>query len=178
MSLDIKKLSNVSEKPDGKSTARCPACALDGKDKKGKHLVVYPDGKFGCVKYEKDATHRKLIHSIAGDGSKETHVPQKLSVRPFKAQKSKTVMNLGQYPRFSNATKRQWPPKDKPQEQPAEARMEEPPQMEFPFMNAPLQAPPNKLTQFPNKISNFNVPPKPAVTSYPALPPNPMRGRV
>jgi hypothetical protein len=94
-------------------------------------------------------------------------MPQKLSVRPFKAQKSKTVMNLGQYPRFSNATKRQWPPKDEPQEQPAEVQMEEPPQMEFPFMNAPLQAPTNNLAQFPYKISNFNVPPMPAATSYP-----------
>jgi hypothetical protein len=178
MSLNIKKLSNVSEKPDGKLTARCPACALDGKDKKGDRLVVYPDGKFGCVKYEKDATHRKLIHSIAGDGVKKAHVPQKLPVRPFKVEKSTAVMNLGHYPRFSNATKRQWPPQDKPREQPAGAQMEEPPQMEFPFMNAPLQAPPNKLAQFPTKISNFNVPPKPADTSYPALPPNPMRGRV
>ena len=178
MSLDIKKLSNVSEKPDGKRTARCPACALDGKDKKGEHLVLYPDGKFGCVKYDKDATHRKLIHSIAGDVGKEAHVPQKLSVRPFKAQKSKTVMNLGQYPRFSNATKRQWPPKDKPPEQPEEARMEVPPQMEFPFMNDLLQAPQNKPVEFPNNVSRFNVPPKPGVTSYPTLPPNPMRNRL
>ena len=178
MSLDIKKLSNVSEKPDGKVTARCPACALDGKDKKGEHLVVYPDGKFGCVKYEKDATHRKLIHSIAGDGGKEAHVPQKLSVRPFKVEKSKAVMNLGNYPRFSNANKRQWPPKDKPQEQPAEVQMEEPPQMEFPFMNDLRQAPQNKPVVFPNNVSSFNVPPKPAVTRYPDLPPNPMRNRL
>jgi len=174
----MKKLSHVSEKPDGKVTARCPACALDGKDKRGDHLVVYPDGKFGCVKYEKDSTHRKLIYSSAGDGCKAAHVPRNLLVRPFNVEKSKRVMNLGHYPRFSNAIKRQWPPKDKPQEQPAEAKMEEPPQMEFPFMNALLQTPQNKLTQFPNKISNFNVPPKPALTGYPALPPNPMRGRV
>ena len=178
MSLDIKKLSNVLEKSDGKVTARCPACALDGKDKKGEHLVVYPDGTFGCVKYEKDTTHRKLIYSLAWDGGKNAHVTQKLLVRPFKIEKSKRVMHLGHYPRFSNTIKRQWPQKDKPQEQSAEVQIEEPPQMEFPFMNAPLQAPPSKLAQFPNKISNFNVPPKPAVTSYPALPPNPMRGKV
>ncbi len=175
MSLNIKKLSNVSEKPDGKLTARCPACALDGKDKKGDHLVVYPDGKFGCVKYEKDATHQKLIHSIAGDGVKKVHVPQKLSVRPFKVEKSKAVMNLGHYPRFSNATKRQWPPQDKPQEQPAEVQMEEPPQMEFPFMNDVLQVPDNKTVAFTCSNSSFNVPPKRSLTNYPALPPNPMR---
>jgi hypothetical protein len=140
MSLNIKKLSNVSEKPDGKVTARCPACALDGKDKKGEHLVLYPDGKFGCVKHPEDATHRKLIHSIAGDGFKEAHVPQKLSVKPFKPEKSITVMNLGHYPRFSNATRRQWPPKDKHPEQPTAAQIEESPQSEVPFINDPLQA--------------------------------------
>jgi hypothetical protein len=140
MSLDIKKLSNVLEKSDGKVTARCPACALDGKDKKGEHLVVYPDGTFGCVKYEKDATHRKLIYSLAGDGGKNAHVTQKLLVRPFKIEKSITVMNLGHYPRFSNATKRQWPPKDKHPEQPTAAQIEESPQIEVPFINDPLQA--------------------------------------
>ena len=178
MGIDIAKLSNVREYSDGKITARCPACAAEGGDNQGNNMVVFRDGRFGCVKYEKDATHRKLIYSLAGDRGKNAHVTQKLLVRPFKIEKSITVMNLGHYPRFSNATKRQWPPKDKPQEQPAEAQVEESTQMEFPFMNAPLQAPPNKLAQFPNKISNFNVPTKPAVTSYPALPPNPMRGRV
>jgi hypothetical protein len=78
MSLDIKKLENVSEKPDGKITARCPACAKDGRDRKGDHLIIFPDKKFGCVKYEKDAEHRKLIQALAGDGKRQAHVPSKL----------------------------------------------------------------------------------------------------
>jgi hypothetical protein len=108
MSLDIKKLENVSEKPDGKITARCPACAKDGRDRKGDHLIIFPDKKFGCVKYEKDAEHRKVIQSLAGDGKRQAHVPSKLTVHAFKVQESSTVLNLGNYPRFSKTVRRQF----------------------------------------------------------------------
>ena len=99
-------------------------------------------------------------------------------MRPFNAEKSNTLMNLGNYPRFSNASERQWPPKDKPQEQSAGVQTDEPSQMEFPFMNDLLQAQQNKPLEFTNNVSRFNVPPKTAVANYPALPPNPMRNRL
>lgn len=51
--IDPKKLTNVVEK-DGKTIARCPACAARGNDAKGEHLVIFPDGKFGCVANPKD----------------------------------------------------------------------------------------------------------------------------
>jgi hypothetical protein len=174
MSLDIKKLENVLEKPDGKITARCPACALDGSDKKGEHLVVFSDGNFGCVKYPKDAEHRRKIHSLAGDGKRLPHTPVKLIVNPFNVPKSTTVMSLAAFPRFSNAIKRQWPSELKPREHPVEVQKEESSQMAPTFMDDLRQAPQNEQLEFPNNISKFNVPPKPDRSGYPALPPNPM----
>ena len=46
--LNLKKLKKVVQK-DGKFEAQCPACATAGADSTGNHLVVYPNGKYGCV---------------------------------------------------------------------------------------------------------------------------------
>ncbi len=35
-----------------KRIAQCPACAAEGFDKHGTHLVVFPAGKFGCIRFE------------------------------------------------------------------------------------------------------------------------------
>lgn len=174
MSLDITKLENVSEKFDGKITARCPACAKDGGDKKGEHLVIFPDGKFGCVKYEKDAEHRKVIKMLAGNGKREVHVPAKLTVIPFTVQKSSTVMNLGVYPRFSQTLRRQWPSVNKCEQHEPEGHV----QLEFSFMADFDNRPKIELGEFTKDISKFNVPPKRTVPDYPALPPNPMRAEI
>ena len=48
MSLDLAKLHNVREQ-GGKTIARCPACAEAGMDETGEHLIIQPDGRFGCV---------------------------------------------------------------------------------------------------------------------------------
>ena len=48
MSLDLAKLQNVREQ-GGKTIARCPACAEAGMDETGEHLIIQPDGRFGCV---------------------------------------------------------------------------------------------------------------------------------
>jgi hypothetical protein len=40
MSLDVKKLEKVRELANGVTQARCPACAEDGGDKKGQHLIL------------------------------------------------------------------------------------------------------------------------------------------
>jgi hypothetical protein len=65
MSLDLSKLENVHETPE-KITARCPACAKAGHDQKGDHLVIFPDGKFGCVAHPDDAAHRREIYRHVG----------------------------------------------------------------------------------------------------------------
>jgi hypothetical protein len=66
MSLDCTKLEKVVELADGAKRARCPACAESGQDRKGEHLRIYPDGKFGCCVHAGDRDHRKRIFALAG----------------------------------------------------------------------------------------------------------------
>ena len=66
MSLDTAKLEKVRELAGGIVQARCPACAEGGGDRKGEHLRVYPDGRYGCCVHPKDGQHRKRIFALAG----------------------------------------------------------------------------------------------------------------
>lgn len=66
MSLDLSKLECVRSLP-GKIIARCPACAEAGGDKRGNHLVIYPDGQYGCVAHQGDKRHRKRIMRLVGN---------------------------------------------------------------------------------------------------------------
>lgn len=65
MSLDHSKLEKLRDFGDGK-IARCPACAEGGQDRKGEHLRIYSDGKFGCCVHPGDSEHRKRIYALAG----------------------------------------------------------------------------------------------------------------
>ena len=71
--LDTSKLENVRER-NGKTTSACPACREDGRDRSGEHLVLFEDGKFGCVAYPGDdadaRNHRKSVFRLAGVQSK------------------------------------------------------------------------------------------------------------
>jgi len=66
MSLDLTKLEKLVELADGAKRARCPACAESGQDRKGEHLRIYPDGKFGCCVHAGDREHRQRIFALAG----------------------------------------------------------------------------------------------------------------
>lgn len=68
MSLDLSRLENVRQ-CGGKTIARCPACAEEDRDKRGEHLAIYPDGKFGCVTCPgaPGHEHRKRILALVGD---------------------------------------------------------------------------------------------------------------
>jgi hypothetical protein len=70
MSLDISKLQNLRMRGE-KTTARCPACAESGGDKKGEHLIINPQGHFGCVVYAGNGAeakeHRRRIFALCGD---------------------------------------------------------------------------------------------------------------
>jgi hypothetical protein len=73
MSIDITKLENVTHTlKNGTDViiARCPACAEEDCDNKGNHLIVFPDGRFGCVmnpvENEDSAEHRKRIFALVG----------------------------------------------------------------------------------------------------------------
>lgn len=72
MSLDLNKLELKRDLADGLVQARCPACAEGGGDRKGEHLRIYPDGRFGCCVHPKDSEHRKRIFALAGDKSTRT----------------------------------------------------------------------------------------------------------
>lgn len=66
MSLDLAKLENARRLPDGRIRARCPACAAEGHDKRGEHLIVNPNGAFGCAVHPGETVHRKSIWALAG----------------------------------------------------------------------------------------------------------------
>ena len=67
MSLDLAKLQNVREQ-GGKTIARCPACAEAGMDETGEHLIIQPDGRFGCVVHpgQGGKQHRQRIAKLVG----------------------------------------------------------------------------------------------------------------
>jgi hypothetical protein len=67
VSLDVKRLELARELAGGIFQARCPACAEDGGDRKGEHLRIYPDGRFGCCVHPKDREHRRRIHALVGE---------------------------------------------------------------------------------------------------------------
>jgi hypothetical protein len=68
--LDPAKLSNVVPRAGGSYNARCPACAVEGHDAKGNHLIVFPTGAFACVLFqghtEQAVQHRAMIARLAG----------------------------------------------------------------------------------------------------------------
>ena len=63
--LDLSLLYNVVYHGT-KITARCPACTAEGADTLGIHLVVYPNGKYACVKYQGDKNHNRHIWKLVG----------------------------------------------------------------------------------------------------------------
>lgn len=65
MSLDFSRLENLTD-ANGKSTARCPACKENGCDEGGDHLVLYPNGKYGCVMTPGDKGHTRRIFELVG----------------------------------------------------------------------------------------------------------------
>jgi len=82
MSLDTSKLEKV-KKQGGKIIAQCPACKITGEDKKGNHLVVFENGKFGCVAHEGDSSHRKEIFSLVGITTKPSPKKKKRIVKTY-----------------------------------------------------------------------------------------------
>jgi hypothetical protein len=67
MSLDLSRVEKLVELGDGMKRGRCPACAEAGGDRKGQHLRIYPDGKFGCCVHPQDSEHRGRIFALAGE---------------------------------------------------------------------------------------------------------------
>ena len=81
MSLDRTKLESVRDLDNGGLQARCPACAETGQDRKGEHLRISPEGKFGCCVFPGDRDHRKRIFSLAGSDSNRSAARKEIKVR-------------------------------------------------------------------------------------------------
>lgn len=92
--LKLERLENEKDLTGGKKTFRCPACAAKGADTKGEHLVVYADGRFGCVIHPNDKEHRGEILRLAGEtGSKSSrHIV--LDVKPLKIDPIRVLQTL------------------------------------------------------------------------------------
>jgi hypothetical protein len=89
--LNLKKLKKVVQK-DGKIEAQCPACAAAGADSTGNHLVVYPNGKYGCVA-NPDDEHSKVIFKLVGQ--RDGAVSHQLAIRRLEIGESRVLMKIG-----------------------------------------------------------------------------------
>jgi len=90
--INRSKLKKVVQR-DGKIEAQCPACAEAGADSKGNHLVLYPDGRFGCVANPNDKEHNKSILRLAGERG-FTPLPH-LEIRRQTIPDSKVILRVG-----------------------------------------------------------------------------------
>jgi len=66
MALDIRKLKKVKKGHGGTIIAQCPACHAQGGDQSGEHLIVYPNGAYGCCIHPKDREHNREIFAQIG----------------------------------------------------------------------------------------------------------------
>ena len=91
MSLDFSKLENMKHQ-NGVTTARCPACAEEGRDRKGNHLFINNDGRFSCVcSPGKDGhSHRSRIFELVG--VKEHSGPINIKIKEVKRAKAPEVI--------------------------------------------------------------------------------------
>lgn len=71
--LDLSRLERLRAFHDSKITARCPACAEEGSDRSGNHLVIYPSGKFACVA---DPGHGRRVWELVGLSEHKTPDPR------------------------------------------------------------------------------------------------------
>jgi hypothetical protein len=90
MSLDLKKLQKVVNLGTDGIRARCPACAEEGRDRKGEHLKIYSDGRFGCCVHPADREHRKRIFLLAGE---RDHQPRTIEVRSTKISAGNVILS-------------------------------------------------------------------------------------
>jgi hypothetical protein len=97
--IDVSKLTNVVKK-DGKTVARCPACAARGGDAKGIHLVIYDDGKFGCVAAG-DKGHNRTILQLVGVQETAQNI-YRVPVRRVEYAPPKTIKTVGRFGRGSS----------------------------------------------------------------------------
>lgn len=93
--LQTDKLQKVKNRP-GKTVARCPACAEAGGDRKGQHLIIYPNGKFGCITHPDDQKHNRRIWELASGAPPAPRIrSKKRQKRPPRIITQEVLRHLG-----------------------------------------------------------------------------------
>lgn len=93
MQINTDALENRVARDDGSVVARCPACAQAGHDKSGNHLIVYPDGKFGCVACPSDREHnREILRLVGQEGGRRTYT---IDIKPLVIPPSTVLLRIG-----------------------------------------------------------------------------------
>lgn len=94
--LDLARLVKRKDRA-GKIIAQCPACAENGGDSSGEHLVIYPDGKFGCAVNPRDHVHRQRIFKLIGVVERPALIhpakPTRSTCSDIASQKSETLLS-------------------------------------------------------------------------------------
>ena len=107
MSLDITKLKNVVVRDNGEIVAQCPACAAVGGDTKGEHLIIFSDGRYGCVANQGDKEHSAEIYRLAALSTEEgPQPPRQIQIRSVKVPPSAILMDLSTFERFRRPLRR------------------------------------------------------------------------
>jgi hypothetical protein len=93
MQINIHALEDRAAQNDGSIVARCPACAQAGHDNTGNHLIVYPDGKFGCVARPKDKEHnREILRLVGQEGGRRAYT---IDIKPLVIPPSTVLLRIG-----------------------------------------------------------------------------------
>jgi len=86
--LDITKLQNLRNGANGSKTAGCPCCIENGHDHSLDHLIIYADGRFGCIANQGDEAHRARIWALAGDGANGDSTAWESSAPPIEIERT------------------------------------------------------------------------------------------
>lgn len=111
--VDVTKLDQVVFK-DGKTVARCPACAARGGDAKGNNLVVFKDGRFGCAAHPRSKKHNRQILDLAGETVADEKIRYHVPVRPVIHPPSTVIRTFGRAGRHAAPTAELKDPKTEP----------------------------------------------------------------
>ena len=97
---------------------------MAGADSTGNHLVVYPDGKYGCVANPGDDEHSKLIFKLVGQ--RDGAVSHQLAIRRLEIGESKVLMRIGRLGRSYPTPVGNGGEEEPPQQNPVEVEQERP----------------------------------------------------
>lgn len=94
--LNPKLIQNAKTGDDGKIVGGCPACSEKGHDGKKNHLVVYPDGGFGCIAQKGNKDHNRRILELIGTTIKVDASPYpRIEIIPCVVPKRRVLGEFG-----------------------------------------------------------------------------------